>query len=93
MTNESWMQPALQTSEAVLLPALETTSPTARRSVTHHFPTQEYPNAFIPLVEAQEQSPSPEPPIHSHGSMAGRSVLRAVGVHTIPVCKSRCKRK
>ncbi len=89
MANESWMQPALQTSEAVLLPALETASHPTQSSPTRYLPAPQYHSAFVAADENWEQPAARTLPVQSHGSMAGRSVLRAVGVHTAPICKSR----
>lgn len=92
MQNESWMQPALQTSEAVLLPALE------RRSMVHprfgnRYLTSPVPDdAFRPASEAweQEQPLALSTYVRPRGSMAGRSVLRAAGVRTEPIYRRGC---
>lgn len=86
MQNELWMQPALQVSEAVLLPALE------KRNI--NFPR--FGNRFLsPTVSAENFRPADstwdksEPLalstyVRPRGSMAGRSVLRAAGVYAAP---------
>jgi len=89
MPDESWMQPALQTSEAVLLPALERTGSPAPRFGMRYLPAPSCSEAFRPVSESWEQ---PAPAIRRgtpRGSMAGRSVLRAAGVRTTPVCRKR----
>lgn len=91
MQNRLWMQPAVQASEAVLLPALESRSiPLSVFDSPSPVPTQE--SAFRPVKEdwpAEQPLDTYMPP---RGSMAGRSVLRAAGVHTEPVTRSRRKR-
>ncbi len=82
MQNEWWMRPALQKSEAVLLPALPRTRGTMRFDNRLSLPVH---GPFRPVTE-EWKSPSTELStyVRPRGSMAGRSVLRAVGV-----CKSR----
>ena len=77
-----WMRPALQKSEAVLLPALQRRAmPESDFSVPFtQAKTDDSP--FRPMPNAQGV---PEPLalstyVRPRGSMAGRSVLRAVGV-------------
>ena len=86
MQNEWWMRPALQKSEAVLLPALERTPPHQPRfshRFTHAKPVDE---PFVPVGEtwraAETQALSTY--VRPRGSMAGRGVLRAAGVSASP---------
>lgn len=68
MQKQWWTQPALQTSEAVLLPALEGREEDAFRPVTDEWETPQ--NLALSTY------------VRPRGSMAGRSVLRAVGVRS-----------
>ena len=86
MQNEWWMRPALQKSEAVLLPALERrtwSQPRFSHRFTHVKPVNE---PFLPVGEtwqaAETQALSTY--VRPRGSMAGRGVLRAAGVNTSP---------
>lgn len=89
MAQTSWMQPALQPNEAVLLPALERTVPLPGGHVERR-PLFSLPEeAFIPVAEPK---PAALPPARAAGSMAGRSVLRAAGVRAVPTHRCRCKR-
>ena len=92
MQNESWMQPAFQAGEAVLLPALE--RPNTELSLLHHFqrPTTQSQAVFQPANRSwDEHPPAQTHTVEPRGSMAGRSVLRAAGVRTAPLTK-RCRR-
>lgn len=93
MQNESWMQPALQVSEAVLLPALERRSMSARRFGNRYLTSSVSSDAFRPASEiwGTEQPLALSTYVRPRGSMAGRSVLRAVGLRTVPVRQyTRC---
>lgn len=70
MQKQWWTQPALQTSEAVLLPALEGREDAAFRHVTDEW---DAPQGLALSTY-----------VRPRGSMAGRSVLRAVGVRSAP---------
>lgn len=85
MQNESWMQPALQASEAVLLPALERRSLSARRFGNRYLPAAPA-DAFRPVTESWPAEPTLalSTYVRPRGSMAGRSVLRAAGVRLAP---------
>lgn len=85
MQNESWMQPALQASEAVLLPALERRSLSTRRFGNRYLPAAPT-DAFRPVTESwpAEQPLALSTYVRPRGSMAGRSVLRAAGVRLGP---------
>jgi len=87
MQNESWMQPALQTSEAVLLPALERQSMVfprfGNRFLSTPAPTSVFQPANEPWEERQPLALSTY--VRPRGSMAGRSVLRAAGIRTEPM--------
>jgi len=86
MQKESWMQPALQTSEAVLLPALERQSMSLPRFGNRYLPSAPA-DTFRPVTERweTEQPLALSTYVRPRGSMAGRSVLRAAGVRTTPV--------
>ena len=89
MQRSLWMRPALQKSEAVLLPALQ------RRTAEPQFSDPYYyispvENPFVP-IEGDEMAPGAEVTttalstyVRPRGSMAGRSVLRAAGVSENP---------
>lgn len=86
MQNESWMQPALQVSEAVLLPALERRSMSMPRFGNRYLSSPPPSDVFRP---AEDLWGAPQPLalstyVRPRGSMAGRSVLRAAGVRTGP---------
>ncbi len=90
--NPSWMRTALQTSEAVLLPALlpQRTDPVWRQ-------LQEETENISPFVTTAIDDPQSETQalstyVRSRGSMAGRSVLRAVGRTNTPVGMSTYQR-
>lgn len=85
-----WMRPALQKSEAVLLPALQRIIAEPQFSDPYHY-ISSFENSFIPIQE-DEMSPVSETTsttdlstfVRPRGSMAGRSILRAVGVSENP---------
>ena len=86
MQNEWWKQPALQKSEAVLLPALERRTYSEYRFPNRFLHFSMPQDAFQPVTEAW---PAPETTalstyVRPRGSMAGRSVLRAAGVNASP---------
>lgn len=93
MQNQSWMQPAVQAGEAVLLPALERKSNARPRMANRRLPLSQAEDTFMPADTTWEdtQPAHAHHPASLHGSMAGRSVLRAAGVRTTPVTK-RCRR-
>lgn len=70
MQKQWWTRPALQPSEAVLLPALETREDSAFRPAWQEW------DAPQPLALSTYVRP--------RGSMAGRSVLRALERHAAP---------
>lgn len=95
MQNESWMQPALQTNEAVLLPALERRSMVFPRFGNRYLPSAASAEAFQPATQAWDAG---EPLalstyVRPRGSMAGRSVLRAAGVYREPMYRRPCYRR
>jgi len=92
MQNESWMQPALQTSEAVLLPALEPRPSSAYRFGSRLLPPASSASDFRPVSESWEQPSVSRTVATRQGSMAGRSVLRAAGVRCTPVSRRPFKR-
>lgn len=86
MQNEWWMRPALQKSEAVLLPALERRSYSEYRfsdRFTHVKPSDDM---FRPVTDAwnTQESKALSTYVRTRGSMAGRGVLRAAGVCANP---------
>ena len=87
MQNESWMQPALQASEAVLLPALERRSLALPRFGNRFLPSPAPDDAFRPASEVWDAEPqlALSTYVRPRGSMAGRSVLRAAGLRTEPI--------
>ena len=77
-----WMRPALQKSEAVLLPALPNrfvSDPRFSDRFTH-ITASENPVRPIPPEGGQPQNLALSTYVRPRGSMAGRSVLRAAGV-------------
>lgn len=90
MQNEWWMRPALQKSEAVLLPALPRTpiaEPRFSDRFTHARPSE---NPFRPVGSAWPAAETTELStyVRPRGSMAGRGVLRAAGVAANPYARS-----
>ena len=87
MQNEWWKRPALQKSEAVLLPALE------RRNYGEYRFSDQFVHAklpddmFRPVDEAWPESTALSTYVRPRGSMAGRGVLRAAGVSSNPFAK------
>jgi len=83
MQNEWWMRPALQKSEAVLLPALPRRMGTTR--LLNRSPDiSAADNTFIPVYGDWQPKAKPATELSTYvrprGSMAGRSVLRAAGI-------------
>ena len=82
MQNEWWMRPALQKSEAVLLPALPRRMGTTRL-LNRYTSAPAVSGPFLPVTD-DWQSPKPALELSTYvrprGSMAGRSVLRAAGI-------------
>lgn len=91
MQNESWMHPALQENEAVLLPALERRNGNFPRFGARYLPPPSTVDSFRPVSQTWdiEPQPAPEGCTRPRGSMAGRSVLRAAGVYTEPFYRTR----
>lgn len=83
-----WMRPALQTSEAVLLPALvkrQTMEPFFSDRFTHVVAGED---PFRPVPQSDSQpSLALSTYVRPRGSMAGRSVLRAAGVMGDPFAR------
>lgn len=80
MQNEWWKQPALQKSEAVLLPALERPSAGMPRFSDRFVHTRYIDErAFQPVESSWPEPLALSTYVRPRGSMAGRSVLRAVG--------------
>ena len=87
MSNTSWMQPALQPNEAVLLPALERSIPSPVRRTHSRRLSAPPADVFVPVAEPVSAAPFTRPA----GSIAGRSILRAAGISAAPVCHRRKK--
>ena len=87
MQNEFWMQPALQTNEAVLLPALERRSMAFSRFGNRMLPSALPAETFLPIHQTWDtgQTLALSTYVRPRGSMAGRSVLRAAVVRTEPM--------
>lgn len=89
MRNLPWMHPALQVSEAVLLPALPRRAALEPRFSGRLSPVQSEGESFQPLpqdgrpLEALALSTY----VRSRGSMAGRGVLRAAGISANPYAR------
>jgi len=93
MHNEWWMRPALQKSEAVLLPALEKRNYSEYRFPNRFLHTSMPQDSFQPVTEAwpAAESTALSTYVRPRGSMAGRGVLRAAGVSASPfVSRRRC---
>ena len=88
MSNELWMQPALQVSEAVLLPALEKRNMNYQRFGNLFLSPSVTPDGFRPADSPWESSEmlALSTYVRPRGSMAGRSVLRAAGIQMDPYC-------
>lgn len=91
MQRSLWMRPALQKSEAVLLPALQRAVGELLFSDPYFYNTSGV-DPFVP-IQGDEMAPMVSPDtmttalstyVRPRGSMAGRSVLRAVGVAENP---------
>ena len=78
-----YMKPALQPSEAVLLPALPRRRWMEPLVVEPSRPVQS--SAFVPVTgDWNGQTTALSTQVRSNGSMAGRSVLRAAGLSDSP---------
>ena len=85
MQHEAWMQPALQASEAVLLPALEHQTAAFPRFGNRYLTSPSSEDVFRPASENWGASSlALSTYVRPRGSIAGRSVLRAAGVRTEP---------
>ena len=89
MQNGPWMRPALQVSEAVLLPALPRTTASEPRFSGRLSRVQAEEDSFQLLP--QDGRPLEELAlstyVRSRGSMAGRGVLRAAGISANPYAR------
>lgn len=94
MQNEWWMRPALQTSEAVLLPALERRTYAASGFLDRFSRAMPSAGAFRPAEDnwvPASQTTALSTYVRPRGSMAGRGVLRAAGVCIEPYQRrTRC---
>ncbi|MDD3335775.1 MAG: hypothetical protein PHI98_09730 [Eubacteriales bacterium] len=80
----SWMRPALQTSEAVLLPALLKRQYGEPRYSDRYTRVKAAEDPFRPVPQEGEPVLALSTYVRPRGSMAGRSVLRAAGVSGSP---------
>lgn len=87
MQNEWWKRPALQKSEAVLLPALERRTYTDYRFSDRFVHARLPEDMFRPVDEAWPESTALSTYVRPRGSMAGRGVLRAAGVSANPLAR------
>ena len=89
MQNEWWKRPALQKSEAVLLPALERRTYNEYRFSDYFAHTKLSDDMFRPVDEAwpSGENTALSTYVRPRGSMAGRGVLRAAGVSANPFVK------
>ena len=90
MQRSLWMRPALQKSEAVLLPALQRRIAEPQFSDPYYYISSSE-NPFVPIQGDEMTATAPEVTttalstyVRPRGSMAGRSVLRAAGVSENP---------
>lgn len=93
MQNEWWMRPALQKSEAVLLPALERRTYSEYRFPNRFLNPSMPQDSFQPVTEAwpSGEGTALSTYVRPRGSMAGRGVLRAAGVSASPfAARRRC---
>lgn len=85
MQSYPWMRPALQVSEAVLLPALPRRSGVTGPRFTQRFANlSTEPFRPVPAEGIAEQPAALSTYVRPRGSMAGRGVLRAAGVSMNP---------
>ena len=86
MQNEWWMRPALQKSEAVLLPALERRTFSEYRFSDRFTHVKPADDMFRPVTDSwsDQESKALSTYVRARGSMAGRGVLRAAGVSANP---------
>ena len=85
MQRYSWMRPALQTSEAVLLPALLKRQPPEPLFSDRYSRSKPLEDPFRPIPpEGAAQPLALSTYVRPRGSMAGRGVLRAAGMTGVP---------
>lgn len=87
MQRNLWMRPALQKSEAVLLPALprrQQAEPRFSDRYTRPAPAEDPFRPFPDIAAAPASTLALSTYVRPRGSMAGRSVLRAAGVSAEP---------
>ena len=85
MQRNLWMRPALQTSEAVLLPALPRRRAAEPRFSDRYTRQRAQEDPFRPFPEELTSQPlALSTFVRSRGSMAGKSVLRAAGLSADP---------
>ncbi len=90
MQSYLWMRPALQVSEAVLLPALPRHMVAEPRFSDRFTHVKASENPFRPVPEEGETRTTMalSTYVRPRGSMAGRGILRAVGVRENPYSRS-----
>jgi hypothetical protein len=79
MQRSIWSRPALQQSEAVMMPALQRRIAGEPQLSDVYYRTSTAGNPFQEIVEEQK-TPPPSTYVKPRGSMGGRGVLRAVGM-------------
>lgn len=88
-----WMRPALQTREAVLLPALTSRRVAEPLFSDRYTKVKSAEDPFRPILAEGEQPTSACTALSTYvrprGSMAGRGVLRAAGVWCSPYGRGR----
>ncbi len=92
MQSYLWMRPALQISEAVLLPALPRRSILSDPRFWDRFPnitTSGNPFRPVPEDDVTNDNMALSTFVRERGSMAGRGVLRAVGIRLDPYAAQR----
>ena len=86
MQRNPWMRPALQTSEAVFLPALLKRQPPEPLFSDRYSRVKPEEDPFRPVPQEGQASPAAlSTYVRPRGSMAGRSVLRAAGMTGVPL--------
>lgn len=93
MMESLWMRPALQKSEAVLMPAMQRQAVGERQFSDFYNHRQAAEDPFRPIVgDDMAITTALSTYVRPRGSMAGRSVLRAVGVASDPFSQRWARR-
>ena len=83
MLHSLWMRPALQKSEAVLMPALQRTQVAEQQFSDLYYHRQPQDKDYIPIAP-NVTTTALSTYVRPRGSIGGRSVLRAAGVMESP---------